>query len=262
MHVAVTGASAGIGEAIVREFAKRGAKVTLVARRKDRLDAIAKEIGGETFVAEADLTQVETACDWIAPAEAALGPIDVLVNNAGVQIVEPAELTTADRGEELLRVDLFVPLRLTRHLLPAMIARGSGCIVDIASMAAFTPLPGMFYYNAAKGGLGNASEGLRNELRNTGVHVVTVYPGPVDTDMGRRGLEKYEKTLATSISPVGTSDELARLVCKAVARRKARVIYPRSMIVARWFPNLARWFTLRFAPPLKRALPAPRALKG
>jgi short-subunit dehydrogenase len=256
MHVAITGASRGIGEALVREYAGLGASVTLVARAKDRLEQIAAEVKGKTFVVGADLADVEHACDWLAPAEEALGPIDVLVNNAGVQVIAPAASCDTDRCEDMLRLNVHTPMRLTRAVLPGMIARKSGTIVDIASMAALTPMPGMYYYNAAKGALGNASEGLRGELRGTGVHVVTVYPGPVDTDMARRGYEIYEKTWATSFSPVGKTEELARLVRRAVERRRPRVVYPRVYAVARWFPNLSRWFTARFSPPL-RALPPP-----
>ena len=152
MHVAVTGASAGIGEAIAREYGRAGASVTLVARRKERLDAIAKEMGGKTAVFAVDLSDSSKACDWIAAAEAALGPIDVLVNNAGAQIVGATDEADVDKGEEILRLNVFTPMRLTRAVLPGMLARGFGAIVDVASMAGLTPMPGMFYYNAAKGG--------------------------------------------------------------------------------------------------------------
>jgi short-subunit dehydrogenase len=252
MHVAITGASAGIGEALVRAWAARGASVTLVARRKDRLEQIAREVGGKTFVFAADLSISERATEFLAPAEAALGPIDVLVNNAGVQHIEATELSVPEKGEELLRLNVFTPLRLTRAVLPAMLARGSGTIVDISSMAALAPMPGMFYYNAAKGGIGNASEGLRGEVRGRGVHVLTVYPGPVNTDMGRAGYTKYEASLTTRLSPLGTTDELARMILRAVDRKTSRVIYPRLYAVAFMFPSLARWFTARFSPPVKR----------
>jgi short-subunit dehydrogenase len=256
MHVAITGASSGIGEALARAFAARGASVTLVARRHDRLTTIASALGGKTFVHAADLSIPETAAAWIGPAEEALGPIDVLVNNAGVQHVERTSLLVPERGEELLRLNVFTPMRLTRAVLPGMIARGRGTIVDIASMAALAPMPGMFYYNAAKGGLGNASEGLRGELLGTGVHVVTVYPGPVDTAMARAGYEKYTPTLAARLSPQGTTEGLARLILRAVDRRRARVIYPRAYALALSFPRIARWFTGRFSPPLKQLPPA------
>lgn len=254
MHVVVTGASAGIGEAIARAFAAKGAKLTLVARRRDRLDELARELGVETSVHGVDLTDPQRAADFIEPAEKALGPIDVLVNNAGVQLIAPTPGFDVEAGERMLRLNVHTPLRLTVALLPKMIARGKGCIVDVASMAGLTPMPGMYYYNATKGALGNASEGLRGELRGTGVHVVTVYPGPVDTDMGRRGYERYEPTLATRLSPLGRADELGRLVVRAVERRRPRVVYPRMYGVALWFPRLSRWFTARFSPPIK-ALP-------
>jgi short-subunit dehydrogenase len=250
MHVAITGASAGIGEAIARAYAAHGAQLTLVARRKDRLEQIAKESGASAFIWAADLADVARSTDWLRPCEEANGPIDVLVNNAGVQIVAPATRTSPDDGERLFRVDVHSPMRLTLAVLPSMIARKSGTIVDIASMAAITPTPGMYYYNAAKAALAAASESLRWELRGTGVHVLTVYPGPVDTDMARSALAVYESKLANRM-PAGTTDELARIVVRAVEKKRSRIIYPRVYTATRWLPNLSRWLTGRFAPPIK-----------
>jgi short-subunit dehydrogenase len=255
MHVVVTGASAGIGEALVRAWAREGASVTLVARRKERLEQIAKEVGGSTFVQAADLGDPSQATSFLSAAEAALGPIDILVNNAGVQFIEPTESASADKGEDLLRLNVFTPMRLTLSVLPGMLARGRGTIVDIASMAALSPMPGMFYYNAAKGALANASEGLRGELRSRGVHVLTVYPGPVDTDMGRKGYQRYEQTWSSRLSPVGDADTLAKLVLRGVDRKQSRIIYPRTYAIALSFPRLSRWFTGRFSPPIRPALP-------
>jgi len=252
MHVAITGASVGIGEAMARVWGARGASLSLVARRKDRLEALAKELGCKTSVHEVDLSIPERATDWIAPAEKALGPIDVLVNNAGVQHIEPVEFAVPEEGERLLRLNVFTPLRIVRAVLPGMMERRSGTIVDIASMVAITPMPGMYYYNASKGALANASEGLRGELRGTGIHVVTVYPGPVATDLGVTGLSKYESTWASRLSPLGNADELARLVVRAVDKKKARVVYPGSLAIALLFPRLARWVTARMTPPVKR----------
>ncbi|MFO0759421.1 MAG: SDR family NAD(P)-dependent oxidoreductase [Byssovorax sp.] len=255
MHVVVTGASAGIGEALVKAWAKEGASVTLVARRKDRLEQIAREVGGKTFVHAADLGDPEKATSFLPAAEEALGPVDILVNNAGVQFIERTEDASAEKGEGLLRLNVFSPMRLTLAVLPGMLARGRGTIVDIASMAALGPMPGMYYYNAAKGALANASEGLRGEVRSRGVHVLTVYPGPVDTDMGRKGYARYEQTWSSKLSPEGDADTLAKLILRGVRRKKARIIYPRAYAVALSFPRLARWFTGRFSPPLKPSLP-------
>lgn len=253
MHVVITGASVGIGEALAREFAKQGASLTLVARRKNKLEELAREIGEKkVFLYEADLSDPARATEFLEPAEKALGPVDVLINNAGMQNIEPTESASVDAGEKLLQLNVATPMRLVRAVLPGMLARKRGTIVDIASMAAITPMPGMYYYNASKGALANASEGLRGELRGTGVHVLTVYPGPVDTDMGRRGYEKYEPSLSARLSPAGTAEGLARLVVRGVAKKKARIVYPRVYAVALWFPKIARWATARFSPPIKR----------
>ncbi len=82
--------------------------------------------------------------------------------------------------------------------------------------------------------------------------MVTVYPGPVHTDMGDKGIAKYQSTSAADLAPWGTSDGLAELVVRAVELRRARVIYPKAYSVSLWFPNLSRWFSLKFAPPLKQ----------
>ncbi|MBK8256686.1 MAG: SDR family NAD(P)-dependent oxidoreductase [Polyangiaceae bacterium] len=249
MHVAITGASAGIGAALAREYASRGAKLTLVARRKDRLEELAKE-AKHAFTVQADLGDVDHCADWVDDAVRTLGPIDVLVNNAGIQIIGPTESESVHKGEDLLRLNVFAPMRLTRAILPSMLERKTGTIIDIASAAAIGPMPGMFYYNASKGALANASEGLRGELLGTGVHVVTVYPGPVDTDMGQAGYTKYEQTTISRLAPLGRADVLAKRIVRAAEKKKARVIYPRLYVLAFMFPGLARWVTPRISPPL------------
>lgn len=252
MHVVVTGASSGIGEAIVREYFSRGASVTLVARRKEHLDRIATGgAPGKTHVVVADLGAPDASFGWIDEAESALGPIDVLVNNAGIQIVRRATETEWSDAERLLRLDLHVPLRLTTLLLKRMIPRKSGTIVDIASMAAIAPTPGMYFYNAAKAGLAAASEGLRVEVKRHGIHVVTVYPGPVTSELEAAGRAAYEESASSRNAPTGKPEVLARLVADAVERRSARVIYPWVYGVARHFPNATRWALDALTPALK-----------
>jgi short-subunit dehydrogenase len=254
-HVVVTGASSGIGEAIAREYLKRGANVTLIARRRDRLDKIAEGHADRTHVVQADLGNPEVAFAWIDDAEKAMGPIDVLVNNAGVQIVQSVLETAWEDGERLLLLDLHTPLRLTQLVLKRMVPRKSGTIVDIASMAALGPTPGMFFYNAAKAGLAAASEGLRAEMKPHGIHIVTVYPGPVTSDMEAAGRAAYVETAAMKHTPTGTAEVLARMICAAVEKKRARVVYPRIYALSRHFPNVTRWAIDALTPPLKMLKP-------
>jgi short-subunit dehydrogenase len=250
MHVAITGASSGIGEALAREFSSVGASVTLIARRKDLLERIAGSLKGPSYLEAVDLLNSERVCSWLPNAEKMLGPVDVLINNAGMQIVSPLEETDPSQGEALLTLNLMVPLRLTRAVLPGMLARRQGTIVDISSMAAVGLTPGMYYYNAAKAGLAAASEGLRTELRGTGVHVVTVYPGPVHSAMAIASFEKYG--MDPGKIPTGTPEALARLIHLAVRKRKPRVIYPSFYLLGQKFPGVARFCTGRFTPRLSK----------
>lgn len=251
-HVVITGASSGIGAALARRAFALGAKVTLVARRRDLLTALAAESTQPVHVVQADLSREDEVTSWVAGAEAALGPIDVLINNAGVQIVGPFTEAPWDEVKQLLAVDLLAPLKLSQHVVRGMLARRSGTLVDVSSMAALAPTPAMAFYNAAKGGLGGASEGLRAELAPQGVHVVTVYPGPVRTAMEGAAREKFETSLAMKLfAPSGEAEVLARLVFTAVERRRDRVIYPRVNVAAWYFRSVARWLIDRFTPALR-----------
>jgi short-subunit dehydrogenase len=242
MHVAITGASSGIGEALAREMARAGHKLTLVARRRALLDRLAAEIGGETFVREQDLRDPRAATQWVASAEAALGPLDVLVNNAGMSNTGLTAQSDPDTAVTLLHTNLVSPLLLTRHVLPGMIARGRGTIVDVASIAALAPQPLFTWYGASKAGLAAFSESLRGELHGTGVHVVTVYPGPVTTPMAEVNYAAVGgRTGVVGALPEGTADELARRIRRAIERRSARVIYPSFYLSTRWLAPLARW---------------------
>lgn len=252
MHVVITGASTGVGSAIAREFSGRGSRLTLIARRRELLEQVAAGLEGQVRIVPKDLSEAESATDWIAGAVEALGPIDVLVNNAAVRIASHTAEADLAAAERLLRLNLITPLRLTRAVLPDMIQRGGGAIVDVTSLAALAPPAGMYFYNASKAGLAAASESLRAELRDTGVHVVTVYPGIIaGTAMGEEGLAAYRSTFADHLMPHGTPEELAELIRSAVEQRKARVLYPRLNELARLFPAPAQWLMEHLLPPLE-----------
>ncbi len=252
MHVAITGASSGIGEGLARKYLARGASLTLVARRKELLEKLVAGQGAHAHLASVDLSKSELATSWVDEAEAKLGPIDVLVNNAGQQIVEPFLTTSWERAERMLELDLLTPLRLTQYVAARMVRRGRGCLVDVASMAGLAPTPGMAFYNAAKAGLAAASESLRWELKPHGVHVVTVYPGPVETALEAAGRAAYEPALAVKLlMQAGTVEELTRLIIRAVEEERPRVIYPAFYILARHFPGPTRWVLDALTPRLK-----------
>ncbi|MCO4764371.1 MAG: SDR family NAD(P)-dependent oxidoreductase [Myxococcales bacterium] len=250
-HVIVTGASSGIGEALALAFGAAGHSLTLVARRKEKLQALAAQIDGPCHVVSHDLSVPERATDWLAGAIEANGPVDVLINNAGVQTIDRVEQADIEASERLISLNLLSPLRLTRAVVPEMKARKTGTIVDVASMAALAPTPGMAWYSASKAGLAAASDAIRTELLGTGVHVVTVYPGIIgETAMGAHGLTRYEETPALKMQPQGTAEELARRVMKAVDKRRDRVIYPAFNTTARHLPGLTRWVMDKFSPQL------------
>jgi short-subunit dehydrogenase len=132
-----------------------------------------------------------------------------------------------------------------------MIARGRGTIVDICSAAAFAALLGTTYYAAAKAGLAAASEVLRGELRGTGVHVVTVYPGPVRTAMSAQAFDSYADSWTKSLVAEASPEKLARRIRVAIERRRPRLMFPASYAVVRHMPDTARWVLDRLSPPIR-----------
>ncbi|MEQ1508233.1 MAG: SDR family NAD(P)-dependent oxidoreductase [Myxococcota bacterium] len=249
-HAVVTGASAGIGRAIAAALAAEGCALTLVARRREPLEALAASLPVRSRVVVHDLGDPTAAAAFLPDAEEALGPIGILVNNAGLQVVGRTHAIDIAAAEATVVTNLLSPLRLIHAVLPGMLARGSGAIVNVASMAALAPTPGMTWYNAGKGGLAAASEALRGELRGTGVDVLTVYPGIIpETAMAKAALDKFHgDQLLVRLQPTGTAEGLAAVVVRAIRRRSARVIWPRANAVARHFPAATRWAMDTFTP--------------
>ena len=182
----VTGASSGIGAAIARELAQRGHGLVLVARRKDRLDALAEELGGEFGVrVEAigcDLGKAASRQRLPARLESLGLEVNVLVNNAGFATNGAFHQSDAARELEQVRVLVEAPVALTSAFLPCMVKRGSGAILNVASTAGMQPLPYSAGYSAAKAHVLTFSEALHQELHGSGVTVTVLAPGPVSTD--------------------------------------------------------------------------------
>lgn len=255
-RVLLTGASSGIGAELTRVLAARGDRLAIAARRRERLEALAGEVGTpRPIVFEADLSVRGAAAELAAEAEGALGGIDVLINNAGGGVGgRIGTVGDADAAREAFEVNYWSPLALVHALLPRMLERGSGVIVNVTSVAQVSTWPGFGAYAATKGALGVATETLRLELLGTGVHVLEAIPGPVDTAV------QGETRLAPGIGemldrvPLGDAAEMARRMVRAIDRGRAQVIYPRRAGIAYHAPSLARWDTRRTAARVARDL--------
>lgn len=243
MHVVVTGASSGIGAALAREFGNEaGDTLTLVARRKSAMDDLAKDVAAKCNVVTHDLSDSARATHWIAEAEERAGPIDVMINNAGVENTGWAHEAEAEAGVALIHTNMISPMLIARALLPGMIARRSGTIVNVTSVAAYNAMKLQAWYGASKAGLAMFSEVLRSEVRRHGVHVVTVYPGPIKTPMSEAAYAVYGgKKGVVGLLPEGSPKRLARLVRRAVEKKQDRVVYPAFYEVGRFFPWVARF---------------------
>jgi uncharacterized protein len=188
----VTGASSGLGREFVRAIAADGQPVLAVARRGDRLQALSDEMRAMGFRVEPLVADLATGTGIAAVVGAAAQyRIDLLVNNAGVAAYGPFSETPFDRLEELLRVDVDALVRLTHELLPPMIERSRGGVINIASQMAFQPMPYFAAYAASKAFVLNFSEAIAAELRGTGVRVTVIAPGFVRTELGERAGSRH-----------------------------------------------------------------------
>jgi rifampicin phosphotransferase len=181
LNVVVTGGSEGIGAHIAQRFAERGARVLIVARSADRLAQVAERIGATWIAADLlDPTQLDSLVDKCVSE---LGHIDVWVNNAGVSTEDAFVHLERERIRQVVRLNLEATALLTHDVLPHMIRRGRGHIVQMSSVSGAVPFPGLAAYGGTKAGVTHLTETLRIELEGTGVGLTVVAPGPVDTKM-------------------------------------------------------------------------------
>lgn len=181
----VTGASSGLGLAIANELSQEGASVVMVARRKEELEKHAAAIGGRTYgrvlAIAADVTEPGAAARIVAEAEQALGPIDILVANAGGPPSTLFESTTEEQYQAAINTNLMASIRLAHAVVPGMRARHWGRVLFLTSMAAKMPIQGLLLSNTARAGLLGFAKTLANEVAKDGVLVNTVMPGHFDT---------------------------------------------------------------------------------
>lgn len=179
----VTGASAGLGVEFARQLSKKGHRLVLAARRKERLDDLAKELGNARAVAM-DLSKKDAAARLMADLETHGETVDLLVNNAGFGLIGRFAELDSKRLRQMIDLNVTTLTDLCRAVAPAMIGRGSGAIINVASTAAFQPGPNMAVYFATKAFVLSLTEALHEELAPSGIHVTCLCPGPTRTEFG------------------------------------------------------------------------------
>ncbi len=226
----ITGASGGIGEALARTLAQHGYNLILVARTMGKLEALGAELsaknGVEAVSIASDLSAFDASEKLIADLETRKLNVDVLVNNAGFG--EFGEFATGDpiKQQQMISLNILTLTMLTRHLLPKMLERKSGRVLNVASTAAFMPGPLMSVYYASKAYVLSFSEALAEELLGTGVTVTALCPGPTESDFQARAAMEDSKLFQGKT--LMTSREVAEQGVAALERGQ-RVVIPGIM---------------------------------
>jgi NADP-dependent 3-hydroxy acid dehydrogenase YdfG len=225
----VTGASSGIGEATAELFAQLGASVALVARRKDRLDALAGRIAatpGKALAIEADVTQLHDAHAAVEATVAAFGGLDILVNNAGVMLLGPIAGADPAEWDRMLALNVNGLMYCTNAALPHLLksaasgARGVADIVNVSSVAGRVARSGAGVYNASKFAVGAFSESLRQEVTKRHVRVSIVEPGAVETELASHNRAEVREAMAKRLGdtermkPEDIADAIAYIVTR------------------------------------------------
>lgn len=230
----ITGASSGIGEALAKAFIRGGGNAVLSGRNVAQLERVASESGAadRCLILPFDTMDFDSLAAMVDTAIAFRGGIDVLVNNAGISQRSLAIDTDFSVYERILGVDLLAPIALTQALLPHLLARQSGQLVMISSVAGKAGVPLRTAYCAAKHGLIGYADALRSEIAGQGVKVLVVAPGSVKTNVSRNALNAdgsvrgaSDKAIDNGIDP----DEVARLIWDAVAKGTREMVIAEGM---------------------------------
>jgi len=253
-NVVITGASSGIGRATALEMARRGANVVLTARRTERLEDVAAQcraLGVRALAVTADVTRPE---DCRRLVEAA-GEIDVFVNNAGFAVFGAITDADPDVLREMMDTNYFGTVRCTRAVLPQMLARRRGTIVNVSSITGLMGFARMSGYCATKFAVTGFTEAVRAEVIGSGVKVALVCPGTTDTEFFVRA-EKGKMPGASRLMPAVKPERVARAVCDAAEDGRYRRILPVLaaiyMRTKEVFPKIAHWLFRRVSALLER----------
>ncbi len=219
---AITGASSGIGEATAIALAEAGAKVSLGARRKDRLDALVEKIGDNALAIETDIGDEDQARAFVQRTKDELGGFDILINNAGVMLLGPLLAQEGDDWRTMVDVNILGLVYCSHAGLALMAEQKSGHIVNISSVAGRTAAAGAAVYNFTKWGVTGFSEALRQEAAYVNVRVTCVEPGFVDTELQGHNtnpmvVEATQK-MRERVGKVLEADDIAQAILYAVSQ--------------------------------------------
>jgi short-subunit dehydrogenase len=245
----ITGASAGIGRAVATRFAHEGARVLVHGRDPDRTRAVAAEAGGTALLA--DLASPADRQRLVDDATKVFGRLDVLVNNAGIGWSGPLVEMGVDQIRRLIDVDLLAAIELTRAILPAMVARRSGAVCFVTSVAGRTGVAGEAVYSATKAGLDAFAESVRAETAGSGVHVGVVVPGAVRTGFFDTRGRPYQRAHPKPLPPEAVADAVVRTVASGRAEQWVPGWLRIAPTVRALAPGAYRRLAVRFGEPVR-----------
>ena len=244
--VLITGASSGIGRAAATLFAKKGANIILVARRKDKLEQVAedlKKFNVSSLVCECDVSDKSQVKKMSEIVLEKYKSVDILVNNAGFAIYGSVSNLTTEEIESQMETNYFGMIYCIKNFLPLMIKKKSGHIVNVASVAGSFGLPGIASYCASKFAMLGFSEGLKHELKGTGIGVTVVSPIMVRTNFfDHKSFDKMPK-----YSPISLSAETAaKAILRAANSPRLEIIVPSVVRIAVWIKSTFPYLIIQF----------------
>jgi NADP-dependent 3-hydroxy acid dehydrogenase YdfG len=254
----ITGASSGIGAATAQLFAKNGYRIVLAARREERIIALAdeiKSIGGEAIPIKTDVAQLESINNMISQTLDGYGQVDLLFNNAGFARQKWLEEMDPDRDIALqIQVNILGVIQTTRAVLPHMIKRRRGHIINMSSMAGYVAPPTYTIYSATKHAVRGFSEALRREVGVWGIRVSTIYPASVATEFTTHTQANYQSDFLYPEMLQLNADRVAESILRVARFPRSNVILPGVMYFAKWLniliPGLIdKIIELRFVRP-------------
>jgi hypothetical protein len=249
----ITGASSGIGEAFAHVFAREGFDLVITARREEKLNSLLSKLptGTNALVLPCDLSNAEGIAKLCESVSQQSVEIDVLVNNAGMMVENDFTNLTSAQVEQSITLNILATTQLIHHFLPAMKAKRSGRILNVASVAAFLPVPGMDVYAATKAYVLSFSEALAENLRDTGVHVTALCPGLTDTEMA-------DKSISAAMPPfmISKPEKVAQEGFDALMDRKVICIPGNAnQLALAWAQHQPRWLIRGLGGLAKKLIP-------